>query len=160
MAILANDTARTVVQIVLAIVIVVLGFVLFRTIRAPQVAFEREQALTELTRERMSLIRDAMRTYERQYDRFPTTLDSLVMAVRTDSFFVAKRDSIFDLEEGETIEWDSVLYSPRDGRFDLTVVEDTTGTEVYLLEDPASPDYIGTDDPARAAGALNAPSWE
>ena len=160
MAILANDTARTVVQIVLAIVIVVLGFLLFRTIRAPQVAFEREQALTETTRERMSLIRDAMRTYERRYDRFPTTLDSLMMAIQSDSFFVAKRDSIFELEEGESLELDSVLYSPRDGRFDLTVVEDTTGTEVYLLEDPASDDYIGTDNPARAAGALNATSWE
>lgn len=160
MAILANDTARTVVQIVLAIVIVVLGFLLFRTIRAPQIAFEREQALTELTRERMNVIRDAMRSYERQYDRFPTTLDSLMMAIQSDSFFVAKRDSIFELEEGESLELDSVLYSPRDGRFELTVVEDTTGTEVYLLEDPASEDYIGTDNPARAAGALNAASWE
>lgn len=160
MAILANDTTRTVVQIVLAIVIAVLGFVLYRTIRAPQEAFEREMALTELTRERMSLIRDAMRSYEREYDRFPTTLDSLMMAIESDSFFVAKRDSIFELEEGETLDLDSVLYSPRDGRFNLTVVEDTTGTEVYLLEDPASEDYIGTDNPERAAGALNAASWE
>lgn len=160
MAILANDTVRTVLQIVLAIVIIVLGYVLFRTIRGPQEVFEREQALTEITRERMSLVRDAMRTYERQYDRFPTTLDSLVMAIRTDSFFVAKRDSIFDLAEGETFELDSIIYSPRNGPFELTVVEDTTGTEVYLLEDPASEDFIGTDDPSRAAGALNAASWE
>lgn len=161
MAILANDTARTAVQIVLAVVIAVLGFLLYRTIRAPQEAFEREQALTELTRERMSLIRDAMRSYEREYDRFPMTLDSLVTAIRTDSFFVAKRDSIFELEEGETLELDSVLFSPRDGRFNLTVVrDDSTGTEVYLLEDPGSEDYIGTDNPDRAAGALNAASWE
>lgn len=161
MAILANDTARTVLQIVLAVVIVVLGYMLYRSIRDPQVAFEREQALTELTRERMSTIRDAMRGYELQYDRFPTTLDSLVMAIETDSFFVAKRDSIFALAEDETINTDSILVSPRDGRFDLTVVrDDSTGVEVYLLEDPASDDYIGTDDPTRAAGMLNAASWE
>ena len=161
MAILANDTVRTVLQIVLAIVIVVLGYVLYSSIRGPQQRYERELALTETTRARMGALRDAMRTYERQYDRFPTTLDSLVMAIESDSFFVAKRDSIFNLNEGATLNTDSLLRSPRDGRFDLTVVrDDSTGVEVYLLEDPASDDYIGTDDPTRAAGMLNAASWE
>ena len=161
MAILANDTVRTVLQIVLAIVIVVLGYVLYSSIRGPQEAYERELALTETTRARMGTIRDAMRSYERQYDRFPTTLDSLMMAIEADSFFVARRDSIFDLAEGATINTDSLPYSPRDGRFDLTVVrDDSTGVEVYLLEDPASDDFIGTDDPSRAAGMLNAASWE
>jgi len=163
MAILANDTVRTVLQIVLAIVIVVLGYVLFRTIREPQEEFEREMALTEVSRERMGLIRDAMRSYEREYDRFPTTLDSLVMAINSDSLFVAKRDSIFELGEGETFVADSLPFSPRPDidRFVLTVVRvDSTGTEVYLLEDPGSGDYIGTDNPERAAGALNAASWE
>lgn len=161
MAILANDTVRNVLQIVLAIVIVVLGYVLFRSIREPAEAYEREVALTELTRERMSTIRSAMRTYEREYDRFPSTLDSLVMAIETDSFFVAKRDSIFNLGEGRALNLDSVLVSPRDGRFDLTVVrDDSTGVAVYLLEDPGSDDYIGTDNPERAAGMLNAASWE
>jgi type II secretory pathway pseudopilin PulG len=160
---LANDTVRTVLQIVLAIVIIVLGYVLFRTIRGPQEVFEREVELTELSRERMGHIRDAMRSYEREYDRFPTTLDSLVMAIKTDSLFVAKRDSIFELSEGETFVADSLPFSPRPGigRFVLTVVRvDSTGTEVYLLEDPGSEDYIGTDNPQRAAGALNAASWE
>jgi type II secretory pathway pseudopilin PulG len=161
MAILANDTARTVLQIVLAIVIVVLGYVLFRSIREPAEVYERELALTEITRERMSTIRTAMRSYERQYDRYPSTLDSLVAAIETDSFFVAKRDSIFELGEGERLNLDSVVVSPRDGRFDLTVVrDDSTNVTVYLLEDPGSDDYIGTDDPERAAGMLNAASWE
>ncbi len=66
MAILANDTVRTVLQIVLAIVIVVLGYVLYRSIREPAETYEREQRLTELTRERMEYVRDAMRAYERQ----------------------------------------------------------------------------------------------
>lgn len=161
MAILANNTVRTVLQIVLAIVIVVLGYVLYRSIRGPQEVFEREQALTELTRERMGYLRDAMRGYEREYGRYPTTLDSLVMAIETDSFLVAKRDSIFAIPEGATFNPDSLVRSPRDGRFNLTVVQDdSTGVIVYLLEDPASEDFIGTDDPTRAAGMLNAASWE
>ncbi len=163
MAILANDTVRTALQIVLAIVIVVLGYVLYRSIRGPQELYEREQALTEATRERMSYIRDAMRGYEREHGRYPTSLDSLVMAVKTDSFLVAKRDSIFALAEGESFNPDSLPYSPRPGRqrFDLSIVrDDSTGGIVYLLKDPGSEDFIGTDDPKRAAGMLNAASWE
>lgn len=162
MAILANDTVRTVLQVVLAIVIIVLGYMLYRSIRGPQEVFEREQELTEATRERMGYVRDAMRSYEREYGRFPTTLDSVVTIIKTDSLFTARRDSIFELEEGMTFNVDSLPYSPRNGqRFDLTVArDDSTNVEVYLLEDPASGDFIGTDDPTRAAGMLNAASWE
>jgi type II secretory pathway pseudopilin PulG len=162
MAILANDTVRTVLQIVLAIVIVVLGYLLYRSIRGPQEVFEREQALTEVTRERMGYLRDAMRSYDREYGRFPTTLDSVVTIIKTDSLFVAKRDSIFEFAEGESFVADSLPYSPRNGqRFGLTVVrDDSTNVEVYLLNDPSSGDFIGTDDPTRAAGMLNAASWE
>lgn len=160
MAILANNAVRTGLQVVLAIVIVVLVYVLFRTIQEPQEAYERELALTEATRARMSDIRSAMRTYERQYDRYPTSLDSLVQIVETDSFFVAKRDSIFGLAERQRPFYpDSLPYSPRGGRFNLTVV-DTSDVAVYLLEDPGSSDFIGTTDPSRAAGMLNAASWE
>lgn len=161
MAILANNTARTAIQIVLAIVIVVLGYVLFRTIREPQEAFEREQAVTEATRARMVDIRAAMRAYEMEYDRYPSTLDSLVQAIKTDSFLVAKRDSIFELGDDESLAPDSLPYTARPGRprFELTVV-DTSDVAVYLLEDPVSNDHIGTDDPSQAAGRLNAASWE
>lgn len=161
MAILANNAVRTGLQVLLAIVIVVLVYVLFRTIQEPQEAYERELAVTEATRARMSDIRSAMRTYERQYDRYPTTLDSLVQVVEADSFFLAKRDSIFGLGGERTYAFypDSLPYSPRGGRFNLTVV-DTSDVAVYLLEDPGSDDYIGTTDPSRAAGMLNAASWE
>lgn len=159
MAILANSAVRSGLQIVLAIVIVVLAYVLYRTIREPQLAYERELALTEATRARMSDIRTAMRTYEQRYDRYPTSLDSLVQIVKTDSFFVAKRDSIFRLEDGRPFYPDSLPFSARGQRFDLTVV-DTSDVAVYLLEDPGSDDVIGTDDPSRAAGRLNAASWE
>ncbi len=162
MAILANNAVRTAVQVVLAIVIVVLGFLLYRSIRGPQELYERDLTLTRETRERMGFIRDAMRNYEFRYDRYPRSLDSLVTVLRTDPFFSAKRDSIFGLQDGRTLDLDSVIYSPRTGeRFNLDVVrDDSTGVTVYLLEDPASDDFIGTDDPERAAGMLNAASWE
>lgn len=160
MAILANNAVRTGLQVVLALVIVVLVYVLFRTIQEPQEAYERQLALTETSRERMSDIRSAMRTYEREYDRYPTSLDSLVQIIKTDSLFVAKRDSIFSLgETGRAFNPDSLPFTARGGRFNLTVV-DTSDTAVYLLEDPTSNDYIGTTDPSRAAGMLNAASWE
>lgn len=159
MAILANSAVRSGLQVVLAVVIVVLAYVLFRTIREPQQAYEREMALTEATRARMADIRAAMRTYEQRYDRYPSSLDSLVQIVKTDSFFVAKRDSIFRLEDGRPFQPDSLPFSARGQRFDLTVV-DTSDVAVYLLEDPGSNDYIGTADPSRAAGMLNAASWE
>ena len=163
MAILANNTVRTVLQIVLAIAIVVLSYVLYRSIRGPQEAFEEELALVDETRERMGYLRDAMRGYELEYNRYPSTLDSLVQAIKTDSFLVAKRDSIFQLEPGDTFDPDILAVSPRPGNdpFELTVVrDDSTGVRVYLIEDPYSDDYIGTDNPERAAGALNAASWE
>ncbi len=162
MALLANDTTRTVVQVVLAIAIVALGYLLYQSIRGPQAAFEREQALDELTQERMGFIRDGMRAYELRYDRYPSSLDSLMTSLRSDPYLVAKRDSIFGLEEGEALDLDSLLYSSRGGeRFDLDVVrDDSTGVTVYLLEDPRSDYFVGTDDPERAAGMLNAASWE
>ena len=159
MAILANSAVRSGLQVVLAVVIVVLVYVLFRTIREPQQAYEREMALTETTRARMADIRSAMRTYEQRYDRYPSSLDSLVQIVKTDSFFVAKRDSIFQLEDSRPFQPDSLPFSARGQRFSLTVV-DTSDVAVYLLEDPGSDDVIGTDDPSRAAGRLNAASWE
>ena len=162
MAILANSAVRTGVQVVLALVILVLGYVLFQTIVEPQRAYERELAIADATRARMADVRTAMRTYERRTDRYPGTLDSLVQIVKTDSFFVAKRDSIFNVAERETaFNPDSMIYSTRAGnpRFNLVVV-DTSDVAVYLLEDPGSDDFIGTADPRRAAGMLNAASWE
>ena len=162
MAILANSAVRTGLQVVLALVILVLGYVLYRTIREPQEAYERDLAIAEATRTRMADVRTAMRTYERRADRYPGTLDSLVQIVKADSFFVAKRDSIFGVaERNGAFDPDSMIYSTRPGnpRFNLTVV-DTSDVAVYLLEDPGSDDFIGTDDPRRAAGMLNAASWE
>lgn len=161
MALLANPTVRTVVQVVLTVVILVLAYVLYETIAGPQREFLREQRITEISRERMDHLRRALITFDRRYRGYPPTLDSLLQVIRTDSYFVARRDSIFGLAPGQTIDLDSLIYSSRGPRFEYVAVrDDTLNVWVYLLRDPVTGDSIGTADPARATGLRNAASWE
>jgi len=64
------------------------------------------------------------------------------------------QDSIF----GESINLDSLLFSPRTGNRFLYTVSDTGRVETYLLEDPDTDDQIGTlsGDPTQT----NVASWE
>ncbi len=148
-----GQITRIVLQIVLGVVIVVLAYYLYRSITEPYEAVRREQELTRLTRDRMSDIRTALIRYELLYDHYPPTLDSLVAWIRQDSFMMAKADSIF----GPGFNLDSLIYSPRDGKFEY-VVNDTGRVEIYYLKDPASDDYIGSLEPD--VTKLNAASWE
>ncbi len=148
-----RQTTRIVLQIVLGVVIVVLAYYLYLSITEPYEAVRREQELTRLTRDRMSDIRTALIRYELLYDHYPPTLDSLVAWIRQDSFMMAKADSIF----GPGFNLDSLIYSPRDGKFEY-VVNDTGRVEIYYLKDPASDDYIGSLEPD--VTKLNAASWE
>lgn len=145
---------RVGLQIVLAIVIVVLGYVLYESITEPYQVIERQREVTERTRERMSNIRTAMIHYERQNERYPLTLDSLVNFVKTDSLLSIRRDSVF----GASVVPDSLPYSPRTGRMFELAVNDTARVKTYLLEDPDSDDRIGTLEPD--VTRLNAASWE
>jgi hypothetical protein len=161
MAILANSTARTAIQLVLAVVILVLGYVLYETIAGPQRVFQREQAITDTSRQRMDFLRRALSAYQREYGGYPSTLDSLGQVIRTDSLFVARRDSIFQLPQGRELPpVDSLLRSARGPRFHYEAVRDTAGVWVYLLRDPVTGDSIGTSDPGRATGLRNVASWE
>ncbi|MDQ7040014.1 MAG: hypothetical protein Q9M35_03645 [Rhodothermus sp.] len=148
-----RQTTRIVLQIVLGVVIVVLAYYLYLSITEPYEAVRREQELTRLTRDRMSDIRTALIRYELLYDHYPPTLDSLVAWIRQDSFMMAKADSIF----GPGFNLDSLIYSPRNGKFEY-VVNDTGRVEIYYLKDPASDDYIGSLEPD--VTKLNAASWE
>jgi hypothetical protein len=143
-----------ILQIVLGIVIVVLAWFLYRSIKDPFVQIEREMALTEKTRDRMNDLRIALRFYEEENDRFPHTLDSVLMYMQTDSLLTADADSIF----GVDLLMDSVLYSARGARPFEYVVNDTSRMRVYYLKDPASDDYIGTREPDITQ--LHAASWE
>lgn len=145
---------QTGLQIVLGIAIVALAYVLYVSITEPYDRVERQKEITDLTRERMRDVRTAMVQYERVNDRYITSLDSLVMWVKADSFMTATTDSLF----GQGTNVDSLVYSPRTGKmFELTV-NDTTRVATYELRDPDSNDAIGTTtgDVTR----LNAANWE
>jgi hypothetical protein len=156
---------RLAIQGILAIVIVGLAYFLFVSITAPYEAVERDEALTEQVRERMNKIRSAMIYYERQNRRYPSTLDSLVYFIKTDSLLSipGKADSVFE-EPGFVA--DSLLRSPRNGQPFKLAVNDTARVKTYLLEAPdcprfepdCDPDFIGTLLPD--VTLLNAASWE
>lgn len=150
----SSQGIRVGIQIVLAIVIVGLAYWLYLSITEPWKVVERQEELTERTRERMDEIRTALIRYEEREDRFPYTLDSLQTWVRTDSVIGAHSDSLF----GANFNPDSLIYSPRTGKQFEYAVNDTARVMMYELKDPDSRDVIGTlaPDPTE----LNAASWE
>lgn len=151
---MASKRLQTGIQVVLGLVIVALAYFLYYSITEPYDRIERQQRLTEATRERMTNIRTALIDYEQDSANFPDSLGLLVKHVREDSVLRTQQDSLF----GGSINPDSLLYSPRTGnRFQYTL-SDTGQVETYLLEDPDSEDRIGTltGDPTMT----NAASWE
>jgi type II secretory pathway pseudopilin PulG len=148
------------VRIGLALVIVALVVGLYFVTVVPAreaAAAERE---TALTRQRMSDVRTALIAYRDSLDRYPSTLDSLVLFARTDSTFNARIED--EDERAAPLSLDSLMISPRSGEpFRYELIRDTTGVEIYWLADAvdgAFADSIGARyvDPA----LRNAASWE
>lgn len=150
----SSQGLRIAIQVLLGIAIVALAYWLYVSITAPWAAVEHEREVTRLTRQQMDKVRTALIRYERETDRFPGTLDSLMMWVNTDSFMVANSDSLF----GEAFNTDSLIYSPRTGNTFVYSVNDTGRVAIYLLKDPDSEDQIGSEVPD--VTQLNAASWE
>lgn len=156
------EKRNRILSIVLAIVIIGLGYWLYYSIVEPyQKVIEREQ-MTEQVRHRMGLVRDALVQYEQDKDNFPPTdggLDTLVSYLKTDSLMVANGDSLFaPLDPNKTYKPDSLIYSPRPPhkKFEYTL-NDTLRPNIYLLEDPDTEDRIGS---LENTTDLNAASWE
>lgn len=149
-----SEQLRTGVQIVLGLLILGLGYFLYYSITEPYAEIERQQQITEQTRERMSHIRTALIDYERDSASFPDSLELLLEHVQNDSVLANQQDSVF----GGPINIDSLLYSPRTGNRFQYSLSDTGQVETYLLEDPDTDDQIGTltGDPTQT----NAASWE
>lgn len=149
-----TEQIRTGIQVLLGLLILVLGYFLYVSITEPYERVERQQELTEQTRQRMGNIRTALIDYERDSTRFPDSLDLLLPHIRNDSVLSTQQDSVF----GGEINLDSLFYSPRTGNRFKYAVSDTGRTETYLLEDPDTDDQIGTlsGDPTQT----NAASWE
>lgn len=150
----SSGAIQTGIQVLLGIVIIGLAYFLYQSITEPYDRIERQQQMTEETRQRMTNIRTALVDYERDSAYYPDSLDLLLQHVRNDTILSTRQDSVF----GSTLNLDSLLYSPRSGdRYQYTV-SDTGRVETYLLEDPDSDDKIGTltGDPTQQ----NASSWE
>ncbi len=158
MASTQRNVWMTVVQVVLAIVIVVLAYVLYQSITEPYKEIERQERLTQLTRQRMSQLRSALVYYQEKTGHFPPSLDSLVNYLKQDSLFLAKADSILGLQGELNVPLDSLIYSPRTGKPFIYMLNDTSRVEIYLLKDPDSNDSIGSRIPDITL--LNAASWE
>jgi len=150
----SRQTLRTGVQVVLGIAIIVLSYFLYQAITEPYERIERQEQMTEDTRQRMSQIRTALVDFERDSNFFPDSLDTLLVHIQRDSVLSTAQDSVF----GGPINIDSLLYSPRTGSRFLYSVSDTGRVETYLIEDPDSDDRIGTlsGDPTQT----NVASWE
>ncbi len=144
---------RTGLQVLLGIIIVVLGYWLYLSITEPWAVVEQERVLTEQTRDRMDNVRNVLIRHQRANQRFPSSLDSLMIWVRQDSVMQANSDSLF-----AGVNLDSITYSPRSGTRFHYVLNDTGRVAVYLLKDPDSDDQIGTEAPD--VTLLNAASWE
>ena len=150
----SSQGLRIGIQVALALIIVALAYWLYVSITEPYQVILREERLTDLTRQRMDHVRQAMIRFEADSSRYPMTLDTLVMYVKRDSAIQADSEEIF----GPDFNPDSLIFSPRTGnRFELAV-NDTARVKTYLLEDPDSEDYIGTT--ASDVTQLNAASWE
>ena len=153
----SSEGLRIGIQVVLGIIIVALAYWLYVSITEPYQVILREERATDMTRQRMDHIRQAMIRFEADSSRFPMTLDSLVMYVKQDSAVRADAEDLFGTSF-DSFNPDSLPFSPRTGeRFELTV-NDTSQVKTYLLEDPNSEDYIGTT--AGDVTQLNAASWE
>lgn len=149
-----SEQLRTGVQVLLGIIIVGLAYFLYYSITEPYDKIERQQQLTEQTRDRMSDIRTALIDFERDSGSFPDSLAVLRTHIQNDSVLSTAQDSIF----GESVNLDSLFHSPRSGNRFQYAVSDTGRVETYLLQDPDSDDKIGTlsGDPT----LTNAASWE
>ncbi|GAA5521693.1 hypothetical protein LQ318_08060 [Aliifodinibius salicampi] len=148
------------ISIVLAIIIIALGYWLYRSIVDPyQEVIDREQ-MTERVRNQMMSVRDALIHYDRNVGDFPPTeggLDTLVQYIKSDSVRQVA-DSLF-IPENTPGEFnpDSLIYSPRPphNKFEYTL-NDTLRPPIYLLEDPDSEDKIGS---LENTTQLNETSW-
>ncbi|MFB3131856.1 MAG: hypothetical protein ACE10K_04965 [Rhodothermales bacterium] len=151
----SSQGLKIAIQVLLGIVIIALGIWLYVSITAPWAAVEAERAITAETRAQMDKVRLALIRHERAVDNFPSTLDSLIIWVKTDSATVADWDSLFGGHP------DSLYYSPRTGnRFLYSLATDSLQRMwIYLLKDPDSDDHIGSMDPEDIT-SLNAASWQ
>lgn len=154
------ETRNRIITVVLGIVIVFLGYFLYRSLVDPYQEVLQEREMTERVQHRMSLVRDALIQYRNEVGEFPPTeggLDSLITFLRTNPRMVERGGDLFQERPPSQYTPDSLRYSPRPphNEFQYTL-NDTLRPQIYLLEDPDSDMRIG--DLERTT-LLNAPNW-
>lgn len=134
---------KTVIQILLSIAIVVLGYLLVDSIMQP-INFQQEQrARYNRTIERLKDIRRAQIAYRSVYGEFTGSFDTLINFINTDSFRVVMAIGFEDEESdapAEDVIRDTILVSVRDSLFPSDYVVDslryvpfTGGREEFFL---------------------------
>lgn len=140
-------------SILLIVVIGVLSVWLYNTITGPWKEVQAKQAETQQVRNRLLAVNDAIRYYNEQQDRYPQSLDSLVIFLRNDTFFQENVDSLL---RNRQFDADAFINSPRTGNRFEYALNDTVRPQLYLIEDPDSEDHVGTLSKVTDRGA---PSW-
>jgi hypothetical protein len=154
------NTRNNILTVVLAVLIVLLSWFLYRSLVDPYQEVILEREMVERERHRMELVRDAIVQYRNRHDEYPPQeggLDSLVAFLKTDSMMVARGDSLFAFMPPSSYDPDSIIYSPRPphNRFEYAL-NDTVRPRLYMLTNPDNNDRIG--DLERTT-LLNAPNW-
>lgn len=152
---------RTAIQLILGVVVIGLAYLLYHTITDPWEEYQVGEFTTELTRARMANVRSALIDFRDVHDGYPTSLDSLVHFLKTDSAFSSQDlNVVFPVPRGGVFVADSLPFSPRTGKpFDFQIVsDDTSGVSIYYLKDPDTEDHIGSETPNPAL--RNVASWE
>lgn len=150
---------NNIISIFLILIIIALSYVLYDAIVTPWQKEMAKRKLTDDTRFRLTLVRDALVNYQARHPegKFPSTLDSLVLFLKTDSLMLVQAKDLFT-EPSRSYNPDSLIFShqPPYEKFVYTV-NDTIRPPLYLLKDPGSDDAIGS---LERITLLNAPNWQ
>jgi type II secretory pathway pseudopilin PulG len=154
------ETRNKIITIILGVVIIFLGYYLYRSIVDPYQEVLQQQEMTERVQHRMGLVRDALIQYRNERGEFPPSdggLDSLINFLKTNERMVQQGETLFE-EQPPSLTIRTLSNTHRDHRiieFEYTL-NDTLRPQIYLLEDPDSDMRIG--DLERTT-LLNAPNW-
>ena len=134
---------KTAIQIFLTVAILVLGYMLYESVRQP-IRFQQEQrARYNRTIDRLRDIRRAQLAYRSMYGEFTGSFDTLINFIKTDSFRVVMAIGDADDEEAvaaQRIIRDTIRVSVRDSLFprhlsvdSLRYVPYTGGRDEFFL---------------------------
>lgn len=146
------------ISLVLFFVIIALGYWLYDSITSPYAKEQARKEMTQRVRNRLESVKNALIYYQNKNEnKFPKEIDSLVSFLKGDSMSVALGDSLYGVSFiGTDFNFDSLVYSPRTSKKFEYALNDTIRPNIYLLKDPDTDDRIGS---LERTTSLNAPSW-